>query len=450
MSSTIEIIYTSTTTFYGDPADYTPPYPPIVTTPYCPWPKPSLPHPSVPAESGWPSHQRPLPTSTFVTTDKNPSVVFSRGPPPAYTDPGDPGLHRPGHHTTAIPKDGDDNQPVTDAPDRSPKPTFTVTAGPDYVVIGDTTFSGIKPTQTSTVVAGGGTFTIFPTAVIGEGVTVARPAAPATTDLAPSPTSTNLAGLPISVSGSVIEIDGRTLTIPPKGTTTLINGENVSLGRGTAVVAGSKTFTWADAPVLPTSVRVVGGETLTATGPTILVLHSTTITYGPGIDKSITTVDDDIITIAPSGIIVHGSTLGNPSADASDITHAVVGGVTITRLGSSIIAIDGHTYTVGSDTDPFTTSFAAGLVTIGPQGVVFNKMTYGLDDDSVVATFEAEGTRTSDLPVETGSSGSSGSSSNSSDDEDSNEDDEDDAAGSVRPSVLFAGLSVAFGIWAFI
>ena len=317
------------------------------------------------------SNQRPLPlpTTTFVTTDKNPFVIYSPTSelPPGYSST-DPVLNEPGQHTTA--QDWGDEKPTKDAPKHSAKPTFTVTAGSDYVVIGDTTFSRIQPTQTTTVVAGGGTFTIFPTAVIGEGTTVARPAPAAT--IAPSPTSTNIAGLPISVSGSVVEIDGRTITIPPEGTTTLINGEHVSLDPGTVVVAGSETFTWADTSVQPTQVRVVGGETVTGIGSTILVLHSTTITYGPGID-------------------------------------------------------------------PITTPFGDGLATIGPKGFVFNSETFGPGDDPVVATFEAKGSQTSKVPVETGSNS----------DVDEHEDD-DDAAGSMKPDVLFTGLSVFLAVWAFL
>lgn len=439
------IVYTDTTTFYGNSTDYTPPYPPITTTPYC---TPiALPLPS--GTAGKPIITRPnktifTPTTTFVTTEKNPSVIFSPGPVPGYSSTNEaPAGVDPGGHQTVWPEDPDPdgNEPTKDAPKAAPKPTFTVTAGSDYVVIGDATFSGIKPGQTSTVVAGGVTFTIFPTAVVGEGVTVNKPAPAApVTDIAPSPSKTNVGGLPISVSGSVVEIDGRTLTVPPKGTTTVINGEHVSLAPGTAIVGHSETFTWAaKSPVQSTDVFVAGGDMLTAIGSSILVLHSTTITYGPGIDKSVTTIDDDTITIAPSGIVVHSSTLGGPSADASDTAYEIVGGVTVTQLGSSIVIANGHTYTIGSGIDPLTTSLGGEAITIGPHGVVASSMTFDPNNGAAVTrTFEPKGTWTSDFPTETGSSN---------DNEDG--EDEDDVAGTLRPDMLLMGVCIAIGFWVF-
>ena len=372
-----------------------------------------------------------VPTITFITTEKNPSVVFSPGAIPNYSSSKKPPITKPGQHKTAQPTD-----PANEGP--RPRPTYTVTAGPSSVIIGGKTFDSIKPGQTRTVVAGGGTFTILPTAVVGEGVTVARPVpAEPTTEFVPSPTSASVGGLPIWVSGSILEIDGRTMTIPRGGVTTNINGQPVSLGPGIIVVDGSETFTWAGQPALPTDILVVGGQMLTASGSALFILNSTTLTYGPRIGQTLTTVDDETITVGPRGIIVDGSTLGGPTAGPSDVTYQVVGGVTITQLGHSLMAIDGHTYTMGHGTEPITISAAAGLVTVvPPHGIVYNNMTFGQGSDArvITTTFEPNGTTTDDSPAETGS--------------DTDKDDEDDMAAGRRPDILLAGLCAALVLWA--
>jgi hypothetical protein len=371
-------------------------------------------------------------TITFITTEKNPSVVFSPGAIPNYSSSKKPPITKPGQHKTAKP-----TNPGNEAP--RPRPTYTVTAGPGSVIIGGTTFDGINPGQTRTVVAGGGTFTILPTAVVGEGVTVARPVpAEPTADFVPSPTSASVGGLPIWVSGSILEIDGRTMTIPPGGVTTNINGQPVSLGPGIIVVDGSETFTWPGQPALATDVLVVGGQMLTASGSAFFILNSTTLTYGPRIEETFTTVDDDTITVGPRGIIVDGSTLGGSTAGPSDVTYQVVGGVTVTQLGHSLKVIDGHTYTMGHGTEPITISAGGGLVTIvPPHGIVYNSLTFGQGSDAgvITATFEPNGTATDDFPTETGS--------------DTGEDDEDDMAAGRGPDILLAGLCAALVLWAF-
>lgn len=442
--TTISFIYTSTTTFFGNSTDYTAPFPPPTLPPYCDPtslpapPPPEFPAPPLPSEPGsatFPVITRtkaPQPTFTFITTEKNPSVVFSTGPIPGFTSPNANPPHGSGEHKTVVdPKPGDTKAPGI----ASPRPTFTVTARPSQVIISDSTFGDLKPDQTKTVTVGHGTFTIFPTAVIGEGATVEKPVpADPTPDFVPSPTSTNIGGLPISISDSVAVVDGRTITIPSEGIATTINGEHLSLGRGTAVVASDNTFTWPVPPSQRTDLVVAGADMLTAIGSSILVVHSTTITYGPdGVESSTLTVDDDTITIAPEGILIHGSTLGGPSAANTDTKYEVVGGVTVTKVGSTLIAIDDKTYTIGDDTEVTTTSFGGEEITIGPDGAVVGSMTFNGKDSDVVTTIEATGTYADEQPTETGQSSNS------------EDEDEDDAGMALRPSSL---LLVCFCITA--
>ena len=126
----------------------------------------------------------------------------------------------------------------------------------------------------------------------------------------------------------------------------------------------------------------------------------------------------------------------------------IVGGVTVTRLGPSLVVVGGRTYTVGGGTraaGATTTATVGGeAVTAGPQDVRVAGMTFGApppDEDAVVATIRPEATASGDAPAETGS-GDGGP---------GDGDDEEDAAFSARPgiAVIVSGLGLVFGAWAF-
>lgn len=440
-ATTIKVTYTATTTFYGNSTDYTPPYPSITTPGYCF--QPIIPDPTTGTWSNTaPFVTRPVsgrPTVTFITTDKNPSVVFSPGPTPDYSGPSDDPLPNPGDHQT-VPPDRPNPQPKP-KPKPKPseggkdKPTHIVKAGPGYVAIGTSTFAHLQPHQTTVVTVGRDVFTIFPTAVVGGGSTVTKPApVPPPTDLPATAATTSLGGLPISASDSVVYIGDHTLAVPSSGTKTVVDGHNVALTPGTVVVDSTGTLVWA---VATTDVVVAGADLATLIGPTVLVIHSTTITYGPGIDPMTTEVGDDTITVGPGGVVLGSKTLGGPGAAASDIAYEVVGGVTITKIGSEAVVISSHTYPITSGAPTTTTTIGQDILTIGPDGVSFNSMTVvgpGVDrdeDDAVTATVVPEDTASVDEPAET-----------------AGRDDDDDAAPSTRPGThALVGLCVAISIF---
>ncbi|KAI9897045.1 hypothetical protein N3K66_008067 [Trichothecium roseum] len=471
-----EITHSSTTTLTGDAPDYTAPFEPISTPEYCETTAQPVPTSTVEASGTRPP---PVHTVTFITTDKNPAVVWeSEPPPPGYTtDKGDnddggggntnPGNdHKPPQPTAAPP-------PPPPSGDDGSKPGFTITAKPSEVIINDSTVGGLKPSQTTTVVVDGGTFTIGPTAVVGQGTTVQRPAPAA----APGPTSAELGGMPVQASGSVVVVGGSTITVPAQGTAAYVGDKDVYAGPGTLIV-DDETLTWsvADTPRQTgasddddddedasgsVDIVVAGGEMITALGQSVVVVHSTTITYGPGGgssggDEGITTViGTDTIAIDENGVSLRGSTLGGPSALPAATTREIVGGVTVTRLGPSLVVVGGRTYTVGGGSraaGATTTATVGGeAVTVGPQGVRVAGMTFGApppDEDAVVATIRPEDTASGDAPTETGSSDGGPGGGDDDDDDGSNE---EDAAFSARPgiTVIVSSLGLAFGAWAF-
>lgn len=462
------VVYTSTVTFYGNRGDYTPPFETLVTPNYCvptfvPWVftgvAPSNIFTSVFLQG--PSSRKPKelasayrPVITFITTDKNPSVVFPTEPVPAYTPSGgldgpggnpDNGNHKtadnggspgghPGGGTSGGGTSGGGSHPIPDAESisKGPQPTFKVTARGTQVIINDKTFSDLGPSQTSVVTVGGGTFTIYPTAILGEGATVQKPAPAGTAVSIATPTTGVVGGLPVTITGSEAIVGGATVTIPERGTTTVVNGQRVSIGPGTLVVGGEMLSFDAVMPARETDVLINGGELLTAIGRSVVVIHSTTFTYGPGIPEMTEVVNGETISIRPSGVIVHGMVMGGPSADTSTTSYEIVGGVTISRIAPSIAVINGVTFTVGPGTHWTTTVIAGETFTVGPTGVIAATMTLTYPFGSAVTTTIAPtGTWLNDFPVETAAH---------------HDTDEDNGGSLLRPDICVGWMAVCIAI----
>jgi hypothetical protein len=303
------------------------------------------------------------------------------------------------------------------------------------VVINSNTYDSLGPDQTMTVTVDGGKFTIYPNAIVGEGGTVAKPPPPATNGAVATPTQGNVGGLDVSMSGTRVVIGGVTMTLPPHGTTTNIQGQSVTIGSDSIVVGTSSlTFNPAQAPSA-SDVVVAGGEVLTAVGRSVVVVHSKTITYGPGIASTTEVVQGDTITIGPSGILVHGLLIGGSMANATDTKYEIIGGATITKIAPSIAVINGKTFTVGPGSPLTTTTIAGQVFTIGPQGVIVSTLTIPYPfGTSVVTVISPSGTWLNTLPMETNPPNDSG--------------DDDSMASSPQPSLHMA-LCIAIGVLIF-
>ncbi|KAF2965209.1 hypothetical protein GQX73_g8363 [Xylaria multiplex] len=340
------------------------------------------------------------PTLTFVTTDKNPAVVFPTSSPPDYGEPPEPmeNVHSAPYPNQAQPPDapgyGDvttTNQNVRSTPiitTPAPTPTtppVTVTVKPGVVVIDDRTFTDNPAQPTSKVVVDGHTFTINPTQVVGVGATVTRPSNSGRV-VSPPPMKTTIGGIEIGIEESSIVIDKTSFTIGPKPTTVVVKGQIITLGPG-AIIFPSQTL---PIPAARDTTRVVvGAELITAIGSDKVVIEGKTITYGLDSNTITEVVDEDTVLIGPSGIIVHGETYGGNNVGSADVQFVVAGGVTISQIGSTIVVIRSVTYTldpfVSGDTYRKTTTVLGGeTLTIGPQGVAIE--TWTLDSPLVSTT----------------------------------------------------------------
>ncbi|KAH7327989.1 hypothetical protein B0I35DRAFT_403431 [Stachybotrys elegans] len=420
---------------------------------------------------------RANPIITLTTTDKNPAVTYVNTPPPLFHQPWGPGIegglgiHRPTapddsgqvRETHGEPLDNPSNQigqigqapnqPITVEGKPRPKEPFTISAGPNKVVINHSTLTDLKPGKTTVVEVDGGFFTVRPTAIVGEGATVARPAPHNIGIAIPTPTKVALDGIDVEVSGTRVIVGSSSIDIPATGgATTRIGGHDVIIGPGTVVV-GADTFTYSAATPANTEVIVVGSGGLAAVRPGVVVVHSTTLTYGPGIPKTTKEIDGTAVVIGPDGIVVGTKTFNPPTGSQDLMTFGGANGVTVTLAKPSSVIINGQTFAVGPGAPEITTVIGTETVRIGPNGVAFTTTTLVFPFGSVVTTIYPSATVDSATAEETGSNRDGGDD-NSQDNQQiinvNGEAEDEDAAAASRPpltAILTLCATISFIIF---
>ncbi|RGP75229.1 hypothetical protein FSPOR_851 [Fusarium sporotrichioides] len=571
------IVYTATVTFFGNISEYTPPYPTISTPNFCEtepvgltpskgpgnvggplpsstelspkeppkqcppgqscstekvpgWSNPTaIPAPGVPGLTF--SSMRP--TVTFITTDKNPAVVFTTDPPPRFdrptrggglpmsnkqkaepteeprpnliqsskdhgkvisqseptpgdqsqgqpqrrpqpnSEPGsgsnsgpnnnsDPGYNSrsgsdpdSGFHSRSDSSPGSESEPKS-VPIAVQTKTFVVTARGQEVIVNDKTFSSLKMDQTTTVTIDYGTFTIRPTEVAGEGATVKKPQPVGTAVSVVNPTGATLGRVPVAVSGTEALVGGTTLRIPLMGTTmrleisrqgsnTLVNERDIFIAPD-RIVVDDQTLKYQGIGAPQTDVIIEGGEMVTAAGQSVFVFRSTTLTYGPSIPGTTETIDDDIVTVGPAGVVIDGMTLGGLEAEPGDTKHRIVGGATITKVHPSYVIIDETTFTAGPGAESTTKEAGGETITIGPGGIIIGTITVRYPfGASTVTTIEAKATASAMLPAATGTNNNKAKDDNKND----SKNDDDSGANLLRSGLTtgMTGLCIAAGVW---
>ncbi|KAI1632245.1 hypothetical protein F4809DRAFT_105927 [Biscogniauxia mediterranea] len=458
------IHYTSTTTWTGDPADYTPPFPTISTPEACTPPKTSptgrltvsvcdgtgktctpLHSTGDPTgESTYSGAAAPTETQTviFVTTDKNPAVVFSSAAPPDYGGPpASPDSHgtASGRRPIATPNYGGvtpwDQPPAKTKTAATPSPSpgkglqgtspMTVVVQPGEVVLNHETFADSPERASSTTVVvgdGGDVFVIDPSRVIGAGATITRPpprggggGGGSGSVLVHAPTTTTIGGLRVVYGPSAATIDGTAFTVGPTPTPVVIRGQPITIGPG-GIVFPSQTLAPAAAAPGATEVAVLGGELITALGSDRVVIEGATVTYGAASSTLTSVVKGETVLVGPSGVVIRAKTLGGAAAAPGATAYEMVGGATVTRLGSTAVVIEGSTYRVGGGgraektateagaevgAEQAVTSVVAVVVVVvvggetitvgGPGGVAISTWTWGapFGDDSWTTTISA-------------------------------------------------------------
>ncbi|GKT48605.1 uncharacterized protein ColSpa_08786 [Colletotrichum spaethianum] len=331
------------------------------------------------------SKVRPETTFTFVTTAKNPSVIFSPVSTPRYGHDSETKAlqdKQTAAEPTAKPQPSNDQRPTNppgwprESAKEPPKATYKVTVAPTTVIINDQTFKQENPSETKRVTVSGAEFVINPSEVLGGGTVIDRPGNVGRSTMVPS--STEVGGLPVVVAPAgtqdVVVVGGTTLQVQATPVTIVVRGQKVTV-QPSAIVFPRQTVSISRTSPAQTEIVVAGGEMVSAIGPSVVVIRSTTFTYGLVSSTITKVVDDDTILIGPSGVSVRNVTVGGPNAKTSDSAYEIVGGATVTQAGASVVVVDGTSFTVGPGRGITTKVFGGESITIGPSGVVISTLT---------------------------------------------------------------------------
>ena len=366
-------------TAYSSTPEWTPPV-------YCPETKsnPSNPLFNSSTETATPwasttlSPMVPRITVTFITTAKNPPVITTTALYPSYpsdssakesvpssdtyiwgpaTFPGFPATVTPIPITQIINEDNSANTPITYVLDDG----VTVMVGSNAAVIGGQTYS-IGP-STETITQGADVFTISPSQVLGPMLVVYVPTAGGIYPQA----ATTIHEVPIDLGPTNVVVGSSTFAIgagaPER--TALYDGQTLTFGSG-GVIFDQTTVT--PSKPLSSNFVIVGGQVFSAIGSTVAVIEGSTFTYGSNVPMTTDVVNGATITIGPSGITFDGSTLGGPS-HPSGTQLGIVGGLSITELGSTLAVVDSVTLTIGPNATPATTVINGHTLTIDSTGL---------------------------------------------------------------------------------
>ena len=285
---------------------------------------------------------------------------------------------------------------------RASEPTFsTVTAGgltffvgPSAAVIDGKTFTIGPGSSPITTVINGQTISIGPNGVGLATTTVALPQ---------SFSTVTAGGLTFSVGPSAAVIAGHTFSIGPNtpSTTTVINGQTISIGPN-----GIGLATTTIALPKPTYSIVTEGDLTFSLSPSQAVISGKTFSIGPGSVPITTTINGEVVTIGPSGIIIAGTTAGLISSATKTISSGAdttgggrrstitVDGLTFTVEPTDVI-ISGTTYPIGIGAIPTTIVIGNETISIGPGGVGLPTTTIPVPPPSGSATATAAATRRS-------------------------------------------------------
>jgi hypothetical protein len=321
-------------------------------------------------------------TTTAIITAKNPPVVTTTAQYPAY--PG--GITEKQSVTTSdteilgLPTFLGYPSIVTAIPIPQIINTDTSATGPITAVLGDSVTVVVSP---NTAVIGGQTYTIGSspqTITKGTDVFTISPsevAGPMLVVNVPTPTAggvslgglitTTIQGVSVGLGPTGVVIGGTSYAVGSgaPAQTIVAKGQTISIGSGGVGFSGT---TVAPPPSIPTNFVIVGGEVFSAIGSSVAVIGDSTFTYGAGIATTSDIVNGDTVTIGPSGVSFDGTTLGGPG-HSTGTQLGIVGGLSVTEVGSTLAVVDGTTLTVGPGITPTTTVVNGQTITLGSSGL---------------------------------------------------------------------------------
>ncbi|TGO54336.1 hypothetical protein BOTNAR_0271g00080 [Botryotinia narcissicola] len=193
--------------------------------------------------------------------------------------------------------------------------------------------------------------------------------------------STLVDNISVRLGESVAVVDGESYAIGSGApqVVTVINTQTITIG-----VAGIQFAHTTLAPLLvePTNHVIIGGEPISV-GNSLAYIGSSTFTYGSGLAIQTDVFNGQTILIYPSGVVFAQTTLGGNSRSGNQI--GVVGGLSVTEIGSSIAIISSITFNVGPGATLTKTVISGESISADQSGLVLagTTLTYPL----ILATY---------------------------------------------------------------
>lgn len=267
---------------------------------------------------------------------------------------------------------------------------------PTQVVIGSQTVGNFGNfgggASTTKIIQNGITFTLNPSQVIGPGMVIPIPTLNGGIFM-PTPTPTVISGVTVLLGPSAAIIDGSTFAIGEGASpqTISVHGQTISIG---AEGLGFPQTTVIP-PSLPTNIVIIDGDIISAVGGSEAVIGGSTFSYGPLLSPQTDTFNGQTITIAPSGISFGTTVIGG--SGNSGLQLGIVGGISVTEIGSSIAVIDGTTLIVGPGAQSTTATIDGKAITAGPEGLGVGGTTLNYPFNTITQVITAGGITFSEI-----------------------------------------------------
>ena len=242
---------------------------------------------------------------------------------------------------------------------------LTFSIGPSAAVVGSSTYSFVPGKAPATIMTHGEAVLVGSNGVQFGGVHVSIPT------IAPSFSIITQGDLTFSVAPSEVVVGGHTNDIDSDMTpiTTIVDGHTISIGpKGVGLASTTITL---PTPKPSFSIATEGDLTLSV-APSEVVVKGTTYYIASNKAPITTTVDDQIMTIGPKGIHLEGITVNLPviqtplSVTADGLTFSV---------GATDAVINGTTYAIGSGAPNQTIVVGSQTIEIGSAGVMLPSTT---------------------------------------------------------------------------
>ena len=281
---------------------------------------------------------------------------------------------------------GTSGQGVPDYGSGEQKPVVTKIRGvdveidPTQAIIGGTTVRFINPSQAAAVANGNGG--VGGGGAGGFGVN-GNAGVPANNIALPTNVVIVDGGIFSAIGSSIAVFDGKTINYNNGATTTTdYHHEQITL-------AESITYdgtTMGGAGNIGTKLGIAGGISVTQVGPSFAVISSTSLTVGPQAVVTTVIIDQYTVIANTAGLEIDGTTLPHPFQPYTQ--YITVGDVTMTQIGSSLLVIEGTTFTIGG-------------TSVATSSIVVNRQSITIASSSAISTITSEGMTTQLQPSAT-------------------------------------------------